>query len=125
MRKTKLNLLALSIGLTFMVSCNDSEKQAEASPEATPAATENTAKAATEEIQVNPAHGLPGHRCDLPVGAPLNGTAANTATPTSTNSQQSTTVSPIRLDQTPSVNPPHGEPGHDCAVPVGAPLNKS
>ncbi|MCB0772898.1 MAG: hypothetical protein KDB93_05950 [Flavobacteriales bacterium] len=20
------------------------------------------------------------------------------------------------------INPPHGEPGHDCAVPVGSPL---
>ena len=124
MRKTKLNLFVLAIGLTFMVSCNDSEKQAEASTEATPATSENTTNAATEEVKVNPAHGLPGHRCDLPVGAPLNGTAANTATPTSTNNTQSTTVSPIRLDQSPSVNPPHGEPGHDCAVPVGAPLDK-
>ncbi|MDN3723220.1 hypothetical protein QRD02_02405 [Aequorivita sp. SDUM287046] len=22
-----------------------------------------------------------------------------------------------------AVNPPHGQPGHDCAIPVGAPLN--
>lgn len=124
MRKTKLNLFVVAIGLTLMVSCNDSEKKAEASTEGTPAATETTNNAATEEVKVNPAHGLPGHRCDLPVGAPLNGTAANTATPTSTNTTQSTTVSPIRVDQTPSVNPPHGEPGHDCAVPVGAPLDK-
>ena len=123
MKKTKLNLFVIAVGLIFTVSCNDSEKQAEASTEATPAATENT-NAATEEVKVNPAHGLPGHRCDLPVGAPLNGTAANTATPTSTNNTQSTTVSPVRVNQTPSVNPPHGEPGHDCAVPVGAPLNK-
>src|SRR5690554_3016939 len=24
-----------------------------------------------------------------------------------------------------TLNPPHGEPGHDCAVPVGQPLNAS
>lgn len=24
-----------------------------------------------------------------------------------------------------ALNPPHGQPGHDCAVPVGAPLNGS
>ncbi len=24
-----------------------------------------------------------------------------------------------------AMNPPHGQPGHDCAVPVGAPLNGS
>lgn len=23
-----------------------------------------------------------------------------------------------------TLNPPHGEPGHDCAIPVGQPLNK-
>jgi hypothetical protein len=24
-----------------------------------------------------------------------------------------------------AVNPPHGQPGHDCAIPVGAPLNSA
>ena len=24
-----------------------------------------------------------------------------------------------------AVNPPHGQPGHDCAIPVGAPLNNA
>ena len=126
MKKIRLNLLVVAIGLTFAVSCNDGEKQAEASNEATPAATENTTgTTSNEEVKVNPAHGQPGHRCDLPVGAPLNGTSASNSTPTNNNTQtQSTTVSPVRVDQTPTVNPPHGEPGHDCAVPVGAPLDK-
>lgn len=124
MRKTKLNLFVLAIGLTFAVSCNDGEKQAEASNEATPAATENNTNASNEEVKLNPAHGQPGHDCAIPVGAPLNGTATNTQSPAPTNTTQSTTVSPVRVDQTPSVNPPHGEPGHDCAVPVGAPLDK-
>ena len=30
---------------------------------------------------LNPAHGEPGHRCDIPVGAPLDGSAAPAATP--------------------------------------------
>lgn len=125
MRRNKFNLFALALGLTLAVSCNDGEKKAEASNEVTPAATENTTNASTEEVKVNPAHGLPGHRCDLPVGAPLNGTAGNTANPTPTSQLPSTSVSPVRIDQTPSVNPPHGQPGHDCTVPVGAPLDKS
>lgn len=124
MRKTKLKLFVLAIGLTFAVSCNDGEKKAEASNETTPAATENTTNASNEEVKLNPAHGQPGHDCAIPVGAPLNGTATNTQTPAPTNNTQSTTVSPVRVDQTPSVNPPHGEPGHDCAVPVGAPLDQ-
>lgn len=125
MRRNKFNLFALALGLTLAVSCNDGEKKAEASNEVTPAATENTTNASTEEVKVNPAHGLPGHRCDLPVGAPLNGTAGNTVNPTPTSQLPSTSVSPVRIDQTPSVNPPHGQPGHDCTVPVGAPLDKS
>ncbi|NJW52090.1 hypothetical protein [Salinimicrobium oceani] len=120
----KLNLIALAIGITFSVACNDTEKSTDANNE-TQQTTENTAQDATAaDVKVNPAHGLPGHRCDLPVGAPLNGTAGTTANPTPTSQLPATSVSPVRVDQTPTVNPPHGEPGHDCAVPVGAPLNK-
>lgn len=75
-----------------------------------------------ETVKVNPAHGQPGHRCDLPVGAPLNGEANTTTTQPQTTQLPSTSVSPVRVDQTPEVNPPHGEPGHDCSVPVGAKL---
>lgn len=27
------------------------------------------------------------------------------------------------VQTTASINPPHGQPGHDCAIPVGSPLN--
>jgi len=84
---------------------------------------------------MNPPHGQPGHRCEIAVGAPLNSapetpapTAAPTPTLTPTPSIQPTqpaaapntaaTVTP------PGMNPPHGQPGHDCAIPVGAPLKK-
>ena len=119
MKRLKLNYILVAMGLILMISCKD-EKAAEATPQET---AETTAEAAgSEEIKVNPAHGLPGHRCDLPVGAPLTASAGSTANPTPTSQLPSTSVSPIRVDQTPKVNPPHGEPGHDCAVPVGAPL---
>ncbi|WP_207495194.1 hypothetical protein [Aridibaculum aurantiacum] len=86
---------------------------------------------------MNPEHGQPGHRCDIPVGAPLNSPVANTAQPqvqqvTPANQQvqvgpQITPIQPAKpaLPTAGSgrVNPAHGEPGHDCAVPVGAPLN--
>ena len=115
--------LALAvIGLMLFSSCKD-----ETQPESTePAQSQTTPGAENGEnqqtVQVNPAHGLPGHRCDLPVGAPLNSAASNTneATPQPTSSS---TVSPVRIDQTPKINPPHGQPGHDCTVPVGAELN--
>ncbi len=119
MKNLKLNIVLVALGLIFMVSCKEEEKTAEATPQNTEETT--TTSEANEEVKVNPAHGLPGHRCDLPVGAPLNGTASSSST--TTNEATSTTISPIRMDQSPKINPPHGEPGHDCAVPVGQPLD--
>lgn len=110
--------------LSLFSSCKD-----EANGEATEQNQTNTVPTQTgeqgETAQLNPAHGLPGHRCDLPVGAPLN---SNGSTQMQQNTTQTTTqsssVSPIRIDQTPKVNPPHGQPGHDCSVPVGAELKQ-
>lgn len=55
---------------------------------------------------INPEHGKPNHRCDLPVGAPLTITAE----------QKSAAPS------LPKTNPQHGMPGHRCDLAVGAPL---
>ncbi len=77
----------------------------------------------TESIALNPKHGEPGHRCDIAVGAPLN-------SPVQPSQQTVPTVQPVPIQPktltnsigTAKVNPPHGQPGHDCAIPVGAPL---
>lgn len=53
---------------------------AEAETAAQPSAEQNNA-----EVILNPPHGEPNHRCDIPVGAPLNSAPANTARQT-TNS---------------------------------------
>ncbi|HET8754154.1 MAG TPA: hypothetical protein VFM59_07310 [Salinimicrobium sp.] len=109
-------------GLVTAVSCKDAEQtEAEKNPQTegtteTSAAAEDSEKG--DEIALNPAHGLPNHRCDIPVGAPLNQESSTKITPESTSSN----VSPLRVNQTPKINPPHGEPGHSCAIPVGAPL---
>ncbi len=89
---------------------------------------------------MNPPHGQPGHRCDIPVGQPLNSKSAG-ATPTTQNVNVNggntiqidpNAVSPgkITLDNNgkqvktaPGMNPPHGQPGHRCDIPVGQPLN--
>ena len=85
---------------------------------------------------MNPAHGQPGHRCDIAVGAPLNSPAGNTTTPAAQpiSMQPSipaanpviTPAKPAAAPQTataPGMNPPHGQPGHRCDIAVGAPLN--
>lgn len=101
---------------------------------------------ATTAPGMNPPHGQPGHRCDIAVGAPLNSAPA---TPTAPSSSPSVTVnpgsnapamtptavpapsapsaaqaSPATATTAPGMNPPHGQPGHDCSVPVGSPLPK-
>lgn len=43
--------------------------------------------------------------------------------PQNTTSQISTTPQSGEAKSMAKLNPPHGEPGHDCAIPVGAPLN--
>ncbi len=81
---------------------------------ALPVLKPNPAKAA-----LNPKHGEPGHRCDIPVGAPLDAkpaTAPNIIQAAAPPVQQSASTAP---------NPKHGEPGHRCDIPVGAPLNSA
>ena len=89
---------------------------------------------------MNPPHGQPGHRCEIPVGAPLNSKPAQQSqpqkvTPTVTpkpveqpvmnvNSKSgSTTI--VGSTTPPGMNPPHGQEGHRCDIAVGAPLPKS
>ena len=121
MKKYKLNVMLLAVGMFFVISCK--EQGEDTNPVTGEAETEATTNAEEGDLKVNPAHGLPGHRCELPVGAPLTASAGSTPNPTPTSQLPSTSVSPIRLDQSPTVNPPHGEPGHDCSVPVGAKLD--
>lgn len=114
----KTKLMILGLGLFLFTACKDEQKEAVAEP----AAATEEGGVTEDSIKVNPAHGLPGHRCDLPVGAPLNSATATTTTPV--NELPSTSVSPVRIDKQPELNPAHGEPYHDCSIPVGAKLKK-
>ncbi len=91
-------------------------------PPVTTPATQTNSAAATGKL--NPAHGLPGHRCDIAVGAPLNSAAVTNAAVPVTN--KNVVAAPISLPQPAKsnvrLNPAHGAPGHDCAVAVGQPL---
>lgn len=141
----------LAIGLTLTLASCKEELQPQASSGAVRAeqsATPANQKAATVQNTVqtapatttnaaaqtqgplNPAHGQPGHRCDLAVGAPLNPGA--TANPASAAGNKGMTAQAIQTSpqivSTPAktakgMNPPHGQPGHVCGIPVGAPLN--
>ena len=94
--------------------------------------TESSAPSTTAPA-TNPAHGLAGHRCDLPVGAPLSsasGAAAPVQNPPTINMnpvpQQSAPATPAAAPAPSAagvkINPAHGMPGHRCDIQVGAPL---
>lgn len=86
--------------------------------------------------KLNPAHGQPGHRCDIAVGQPLNSPAKSNTTVPAANvtpvnnplpAQPATTQpsSPFPgTGTTAKLNPAHGQPGHDCSIAVGQPLKQ-
>jgi len=115
----------------------------------TPAAepvTESTPATANNGVKLNPAHGEPGHRCEIPVGAPLD-SQPNAAPVTSAPAQPAeggkgflssgnnsapqapqAQAAPQQVAQQTAPgfsgkpNPAHGEPGHRCDIQVGQTL---
>lgn len=168
MKKVFLGIFLSGVVLT---SCGDKNKEAETelvSNEGTEAhsetvdntadapaaedkrATEMGAKPKSGEIKLNPPHGEPGHRCEIPVGAPLDSNPAQntqTAVPaqqggqapngqgflsSGNNANQQPAAQPqaqpqqVAQQTAPGMkgkpNPAHGEPGHRCDIQVGQPL---
>lgn len=103
-------------------------------PQTTTTTTAAIPTATTSKGALNPAHGQPGHRCEIAVGAPLTSAATTTAMPQVTTSPTIQPQNPIISNTQPQLtapaskattglNPAHGQPGHDCKIAVGAPLN--
>ena len=110
--------LAPNTGMTQTQSIQQQPTQVTQMPNIAAATNNSNAKVASG---LNPAHGQPGHRCDIPEGSPLSSApAAKINTPqtiTSTPNPAINTVTPAGM------NPAHGAPGHRCDISVGAPLN--
>lgn len=172
----KVFLLAISVAFTF-AACKDTKAEANSDATATetnvdhedhtghdhgteaPATSEaasgqtasTPASTNAQEVKLNPPHGQPGHRCEIAVGAPLDGSAAPVqptqaqpqAQPASgkgflgggnSQAQQATPVAqqapvkqaPPAQQTAPGMqgkpNPAHGQPGHRCDIQVGQPL---
>lgn len=84
---------------------------------------QQTSAPATGNAGLNPAHGQPGHRCDIPEGTPLNSAPANsTQIPVTAQPNNSIILPKSQEGANVKLNPAHGQPGHDCAIPVGQPL---
>lgn len=88
----------------------------------TESVSDNSALPMGNGTKVNPAHGQPGHRCDLAVGAPLDGNSSGSQPTIQAQpvlpSKQSSTEAPKGQ----KLNPAHGQPGHRCDLQIGAPL---
>jgi len=86
---------------------------------------DNTGKQVKTAPGMNPPHGEPGHRCDIPVGQPLNSKPAS-ATPAPAPvqpAQPAPVAQPVaNTGPKPKLNPAHGEPWHECSKQVGEPL---
>ena len=129
----KVSLLLTVFALVLLVSCKDEESKNTSESDSTPteAVQNNMEQSGTgEEIALNPPHGEPGHRCEIPVGAPLNGSAGGNTVQQSSQSPVIKSTGSVPVDgsstnaaPTGNVNPPHGQPGHRCEIPVGAPLD--
>lgn len=147
MKKAPLAFLALSL-FTF-AACTNSNQPTEnyiplsealnKTPSGVPgqpaSGTGDAAQPLSGEVKLNPAHGQPGHRCDIAEGAPLpiEGTSPQQqqqqATPPPPPQAQPITVAvppPTQAAPTSTakgMNPEHGKPGHRCDIAVGAPLD--
>jgi hypothetical protein len=69
-------------------------------------ATETPAEQKKEVVMLNPAHGQPNHRCDIPVGAPLNSAPAPKTTTATTATNTSNT--PVQANETQVSSPANG-----------------
>jgi hypothetical protein len=151
-----IHLLSSVTLLALLTACNSgidhSEEKAAAMPAqtvqqpATPTPGTTTPTTGTTAA-LNPAHGQPGHNCDLPVGAPLNAAVSGGTVPAQgsiapitlpSNSAPAGGAAAQQVQMTPAnpaqalpssgatarLNPAHGQPGHDCNIPVGQPLRQ-
>lgn len=140
------NLTAIAL-LTTLIACSSTEGEGNVELNQTaaplqPSVATSPQMADTNKVSpvqpqqttaaLNPAHGLPGHRCDIAVGAPLNSPAnAGGPAPVQIQPQPPTqNISPMIQQPAPAnaagvkLNPPHGQPGHDCSIEVGKPLRQ-
>jgi hypothetical protein len=119
-----------------LLSCSNAEDKIEvqetteappAMPTSVPETQSTPVPAANSGVALNPPHGEPGHVCEIPVGQPLDGSGSkNAAAPVEISTEMSVDQSgkPVakKADAGVKLNPPHGEPGHVCEIPVGQPL---
>ncbi len=105
---------ALAVGAPLNKTASVKPQEASAQPQAV-AAPVATPKNANKNL--NPAHGMPNHRCDIAVGASLDSKPIQKATVINPKENKS-----LEAKNGVLLNPEHGKPNHRCDIAVGAPL---
>lgn len=122
-----LNVNPTTIQTTPGQNPNNSIKIDANSMSAGKVAINNNAQPVKTAPGMNPPHGQLGHRCDIPVGQPLNSKPAPAPTPQPVQSAAQNVPGPVTAapptGEKPKLNPAHGEPWHNCALKVGDPLS--
>lgn len=133
----RLPLFFSALAMVLFISCKDEKKDtpatetsetAEETINDTQNKSTNSSTKNDGEVALNPPHGQPGHRCDVQVGQPLPTGNSPQKSPVINSTQKSPVINnsgsvPVNnSNSTAKVNPPHGQPGHSCDIPVGAPL---
>ncbi len=133
MKRLPILLFAVS---AVIFSCDKKQSEEKNAEKTDTIKTEEKIADNSVKPTLNPPHGEPHHRCDLEVGAPLNGSApaqnsAPVAMPKQTPVNNNFNTNPIPSSPSssaqntgakPALNPAHGEPHHRCDLEVGAPL---
>ena len=128
----KAFLLPALVASLFFISCQDSKETTKETDNVVPEASLEQKMQQLESVSpsssssstmtgANPPHGQPGHRWDIAVGAPLDGSSPvkASASPSSPVQIQSNSVNE---GTGAGLNPAHGQPGHRCDIKVGDPL---
>ena len=122
------------IAVPFIYSCKEKTPpktvdSATESPATNNVAPSGNAVFSNDAVALNPAHGQPGHRCDILVGEPLNSpvkslnTGTNPQSPVIINNSSNSNPFPGTINSGGiTLNPAHGQPGHRCDIKVGEPL---
>ena len=115
----KIPVILILLSFSVLGSCKEESKKTESTTETStstsPKLSEGNSSDLKGDVALNPAHGQAGHRCDIPVGAPLDSIPANS----STNTQSGV---PVINSGDVKLNPAHGQAGHRCDIKVGDPL---
>ena len=99
-----VSILLITFSLLGIVSCTENKTS-----------TGNTDENQNEQIQAS---------VDTPALETGENAAASAETPAASG-QQVTPASTSAGPTAEALNPAHGEPGHDCSIPVGAPLSSA